>query len=463
MARNLRSTERNPDSAQRGERTLSFNPLEPVPQLQILIVLAILVGGGGSLYGLANLAIQLAALLVLGWQSAQVLQFVRHGPRWLVLLVLASIALPLLQLVPLPPQLWQAMPGREPVMESMALIGADGGRWFPLSVNPMRTLVALCATFVPATIIILGAQLPAEDKSLLVRTAIAAGLLAMLIGAVQLSTANTFGIFYPERIEPDVLYGTFANRNSAALCFVLLLTMVASLPFPRHRLWAIGTVVAAALLLLGTILTQSRSGITLLLLPSGLLVLRFLGNLRRSRGGTTKAIGPLVWIAVGGGLLMALALAASVTTGGRAATALERFSDSQTDRPEMWDDALFTAGEYWPAGAGTGAFDDVFQMHESLEYVSPRKAGRAHNDYLELAIEGGIASALIAAGWLLWCGVSSLRPGVPEEWWGRLGAGTGIVAIAAQSTLDYPLRNLALLSLAALLVIMLVRPKVPEQ
>lgn len=285
----------------------------------------------------------------------------------------------------------------------------------------------------------------------------AGAIAAFVPGAVQLSGANTYALLFAERTVPDVLYGTFANRNSTALFMVIALCVLCGMPLPKNRIVLMAGAAAAVLLAIGTILTQSRTGMALLVVPIGLfglrLVLGFTGKSPDQRTGRA-AIG----VAAGLAALVAGAVIVSATTGGRAADSFARFSTTmETDRPEMWEDGLYAAGQYWPMGAGMGAFDDVFQMHESLEFVSPRRAGRAHNDYIELAIESGLIGLVLAALWLAWCGYSTLRKGPPNSWWPRLGAGAGIAAVAMQSALDYPLRNQTLLCVAAVLIVLLVK------
>ena len=163
-----------------------------------------------------------------------------------------------------------------------------------------------------------------------------------------------------------------------------------------------------------------------------------------------------------GGALTIAALGivvASAGSGGRIASSFARFDDLSTDRPEMWEDTIYAAGIYWPAGSGMGTFDEVFEMHESLEYVSPRTAGRAHNDWIELALESGLVGLALAIFWLGWCAQSALRGRDPHMAWLRPGAGLGIAMIAAQSGIDYPLRTQTLLCYAALLVVLLARQR----
>ncbi len=436
-----------------------------VLHLQLLIVLAVTLGGGGVGYGLRNAVIQIAALAILAAHPGLVVQFLRKGPRMLVLLVLVSMAVPLLQLIPLPPALWQALPGRAMIAESLVLAGLDPAGWRPASVDRARTLVAFCGTLAPATIIALGALLDTRAKLQLVLTLVGAALAAVLLGVVQVSLANSAGLLFPVNPKPGVLYASFANRNSTGLFFVLTLLLIAALPVPRRREWLLAMVCAGSLVFLGAILTQSRSSLVLLALPMGLIGLRcgFALWLSRKRGARKPAPAPTLepahFVAAGFALLIAALAAFSFTSGGRAADTLERFGTLETDRLTMWQDGQYAAAQYWPAGSGMGTFDEVYQVYESLEYVSPRKAGRMHNDYLEVSLEAGAAGLVLIAAWLVWCVWQPLVGKRPDDNWLPLGASIGIIAIALQSILDYPLRNQTLLCVAALLVILLVRPR----
>jgi hypothetical protein len=64
------------------------------------------------------------------------------GALWA--LTAALVLIPVLQLAPLPPALWQALPGRLQEMRSLDLIGEENS-WRPLSLVPDATLATgLC-------------------------------------------------------------------------------------------------------------------------------------------------------------------------------------------------------------------------------------------------------------------------------------------------------------------------------
>ena len=430
----------------------------PLFQLQLLLTLALLLGGGGYVYGVRHLIIQLLALVLLGLNARDIWRFCRNAPLGLRSLVAASLALPLIQLVPLPPSVWHSLPGRDLAQQSLALAGYPSNIWMPLSLDRLRTLVAFCATIAPATIVVLGWTLSGEDRRNLALTLVVLAGALLLLGAVQLSSGNTLLITQSIQPSPDILYTTFSNRNSTAAFFVCAAAIAIGLPFTGPKVRTIGLAVAAALFLLAVVLTQSRTGMVLTLTVVLLAALRALwwwqGHRAQGVAGFSR---PVLACFIGIPLALALALGASLVTGGRMAETAGRFEVIEADRFERWDDSTYVIDRYWPVGAGMGVFDDVFQVDESLEYLSPQKAGRAHNDYLEILIESGIAGPLLLLAWLAWCTAALIRADGPEQRWMRAGAFTALACLALQSVFDYPIRSQALFAVAAICVVLLSR------
>jgi O-antigen ligase len=86
-----------------------------------------------------------------------------------------------------------------------------------------------------------------------------------------------------------------------------------------------------------------------------------------------------------------------------------------------------------------------------------RRAGRAHNDYIELTIETGAAGLVLVALWLVLLGWLSWQVRHSSQRWAAWAASTFLLAIALQSITDYPLRNQAMLALAAYALLLLTR------
>jgi len=429
------------------------------PGLAALLCVAFLLGGGGSYFGLANLGVQLAALAILLPSRAAFLQFWTQSPVLLRILVSASLLLPLIQIVPLPPSLWKEIPGHNLVTRSLELTGAVG--WMPLSVSPLRTLLAITALITPMAILAAGWTLPRQRFIWLGWLVVGFGIATTLLGVFQLGATGGEATLFGERNPGDVLLGTFANRNSTGLLLGFGLTLAALLPAPKPHLAMVAVRLAVcAVLLLAIIMTRSRTAVVLAVLPLTMAGIKAVWWFMRERG-TIEARGfsarPLAIMLGSIGLLAVSTAALVVTAPGPIGKTLERFEAKDDPRRYIWDDASYTAARYWPAGAGMGTFDEVFQVDESLENLTQRTAGRAHNDYLELAIEAGLPGLVLAALWLLliaWLSWGARH--APQRWTAWAGS-LFLVMIALQSITDYPLRNQTLLALAGFALLMLAR------
>ncbi len=145
------------------------------------------------------------------------------------------------------------------------------------------------------------------------------------------------------------------------------------------------------------------------------------------------------------------------TAPGQIGATLERFEAKDDPRRFIWDDATYSVSRYWPAGAGMGTFDEVFQLDESLENLTKRRAGRAHNDYIELAIEAGPLGLALAGAWVLLVGGLSWQARRSSQRWTAWAGSTFLLAIALQSITDYPLRNQTMLAMAGFALLLLAR------
>jgi O-antigen ligase len=361
----------------------------------------------------------------------------------------ASILLPMLFLIPLPASLWNGLPGRELMVRSLELVGAND--WATLSVDPIRTLLALTALITPLALLTIGWTATRDRLVTLGWIVIALGLANMAIGIPQVLSSGTTGLLYPENPMPGVMFGSFANRNSTGLMLVAAMALAALLPLPTRFARAELVIRASicALLLVAVILTRSRSALVLALVPLALACLRMLvaQGMRRA----WLALAPLALVALVAGALVTFAP-------GRVGDVMDRFNDDDVNaRAYIWEDASYAAARYWPVGAGTGVFDEVFQIDESLENMTLRRAGRAHNDYLEVAIEAGLPGLALVAGWLLLVGWLSWRARTGRDRWVAWSGAAILLVIALQSITDYPLRNQTLLAVGGYALLILAR------
>ncbi|MGB3808135.1 MAG: O-antigen ligase family protein [Erythrobacter sp.] len=425
------------------------------------LAVSFLLGGGGSRYGFANLAVLLACLLALSFHRHGFAGFWTRAPRALAFLAGASILLPVLHLVPLPSGIWSALPSRDLVARSYELANIEASAWAPLSVYPARSALALLSLIVPLAVLATGWSVPRDRLILIGWIVVAVGIAQFLLGVVQVLSNGETGLFYPENPMPGVLFGFFANRNSTGLFLVGALTLAMLLPVPaRMSRGALFLRIACVVLLgLGVVLTRSRTALVLAVLPTALWAWHALQARRTAdRSDSMQPARNRTFILVVVALFIAALGVTFASSSGRIGETLDRFETTRSDaRAYIWDDATYSVERYWPVGAGMGTFDDVFQIDESLENLSDRRAGRAHNDYLEIAIEAGGPGIILVALWLLaivWLAVRARRS--KGRWIAWSGA-TILLTIALQSITDYPLRNLSMLALAGFALLLLIR------
>jgi O-antigen ligase len=425
-----------------------------------LLAAALLLGGGGSPAPLPELILELLAALVFATWLVLGNSW-RQVPRtaWWIAGLVAVV--PLLQLLPLPPVLWQALPGRELGREALALIGAEHG-WRPWSLAPDRTLAALLALGPPLAVLLLTAALDRPARIALLGVICAAALLTLLVGAIQLSGGPNSALrFYgPSDV---VLLGFQANRNSTADLMLIATVAVPALVvelarrdrFPMSRGFVIGTSLAGmALGALGVVLTASRTGVVLLPLAliAGTTVLRtWLGVTPRRLA--VAALVVLAATAAAGWLLWESALLTRLTS---------RLSFERELRPELWRDSLYAARLYFPWGAGMGDFVPAILAGERLEVVRETLPNRAHNDFLELAVEAGafgLAALGAIAAMLGLAARKTLRRAATGSAALPIFALAALGLLALHSLVDYPLRSMALACLGAASAGLLLRPR----
>lgn len=415
--------------------------------LAALLTIAIAFGGGYASNGVMNLVIDLAALGILLFNPGAVLGFFRCAPRPIAVMVCLTIALPLLQLVPLPPMLWQALPGRNLVEQSFTFLGMPG-RWWPISVNPGRTLLALLSLIAPFTILVLTAELKNMQVLPMLWVIIAAGVSQIALGAMQLASGNQAFLLYQQLHPFTYLLGTFRNHNHVGIFLDCSLVCLAALPSDRKRFSARTGMYAGLgiVLSLGVVLTQSRSAIVLLVVPVAVLARRWWPALRQPR--TTGVQGGLLAMAV----LAAAIVGGTVISGSeRVHESLSRFDDLTDRRSSIWQNSMLSIDRFWPIGSGIGTFNDVYQVDESLESLAPGRAVRAHNEYIEALVESGMFGAFLALAWLMalaWrAGQIIMKNG--QTGGSQVSPCAIFLLFTIQSILDFPMREQALVCTAA--------------
>jgi O-antigen ligase len=433
--------------------TKSWHVSVPFSVLTVFLALTFFMGGGArddilSLIFLRPAAVILCTIGLWGLRWSHI-----QSNLFLFGMTAATFALVILHLVPLPPSLWGALPGRE-IIKDIDKVAELGAVWRPISMVPSATLNALFSLFVPLGILLLAVQLSREEQFKLLQVILGLGLLSGLWGIIQV-VGPADGLFYLYNITNNgSSVGLFSNRNHQAVMLASLFPMLAvyastvskSEEQANIRLWlAIAAVVVLVPLLL---VTGSRTGLILGMagLTSMALVYRRppFATPKKRKTRTFDPRYPLAAFAV-------LCLGALTVVMSRAEAFQRLFATEQSEdgRFEMWAATVQMAWKYFPVGSGIGSFVEVFQIDEPYELLSPSYANHAHNDWLELFMTAGLP-ALILLGiavfafakrcWQVF--FTQMREG-REGRFGRLGAIT-IAILAFASIADYPLRTASL-------------------
>jgi hypothetical protein len=382
----------------------------------------------------------------------------RHGRAVGALLLL--YALIAAQLVPLPPHVWAALPGHEPY----ARIAAETGSlvWRPLSLTPDRTLNALMALLPMTAAILATLYLDARERQRLGWGIVAIAGLSALLGLIQLIGGGISFHLYRES-SPDAPVGLFANRNHQAVLLACALPYAGALGGIRlrdgaGRVLLVGMPALVALILLALVSTGSRMGLALGILGSvaGLWCFHSSGY-RMPRGHLRvqlrMAIGAVAVVLLAGVVLAAI-------HGG----AIQRFFATDTvseTRSAILVPLAQTARAFLPLGAGYGAFENVYRQFEPNSLLSTIYMNQAHNEPMQVAIEGGIPALLLLLLFLIWWVRSAWRvaraaqPGRRRAMSRMALSATAILMLS--SLVDYPLRTPLLSALFAVACIELMR------
>jgi O-antigen ligase len=149
----------------------------------------------------------------------------------------------------------------------------------------------------------------------------------------------------------------------------------------------------------------------------------------------------------------------------------ERISETVSGRDLRWSLVSITAKaarDYFPFGSGIGTFVPVYQRYEPLENLQEVYVNRAHNDWVESWLEGGLVSAVVISVLVasyLFLTYRSWRPAhrnLRLVAYARAGSiCVGLLLI--HSIFDYPLRTTALMVMVAISVAVMLRAHVVNQ
>ncbi len=433
-----------------------------------------MIGGGTRSGFLSDAILQLIALplLVVALWSIWDVPLSKTA-RWACRLTLAIVALPLLQLVPLPPAVWTSLPGRQPIVEVFELLGSELP-WMPLSVSPRATWLA-SLSILPPTAIFLGILLLDDrERRVLSLIILAIGGIGVFVGLIQVAQGPASPLRFFEFSNPREAVGFFANRNHFAAslyCLTLFAAAWAAVLFVgqsghtrRYETANIAALAACFTLLVALVAAQAMArsraglGLTLAALVGAFsLIVSERGS--SSEGRTTKLLAGVFGLAVIFPIQFALY------------RVLERFtSDPIADaRVIFGHNTADAAKAFMPLGSGVGSFTSVYAMFEKPQNtIANIYVNRAHNDFLEVWLESGLAGIALIGLFVAWLGTRVVAVygrtssvGSSADIALARAAAIAVVLLIAHSVVDYPLRTGSMMALMAFACALLVEPQTP--
>ncbi|WP_340588089.1 O-antigen ligase family protein [Erythrobacter alti] len=403
--------------------------------------------GGASRYDVQSLPfLRAASVFVLAYVVWKMPTERLREVKWPLILLGALAFTMLLQLVKLPPSIWQDFAGRD-IVYRIGVAAGMGDVWRPVTFSPASTWNSLASLTVPAAALVLLAWMKRSEWRQALWIFVGIGALSALMGIMQLVLPESDNLYLYAITNAGEAVGLFANRNhNAIFCGVALLAAIdrlqedwsaSELPF------RIGGSAVAALLVIGILVNASRAGLLVLVLVFALASLRQLASLRKAKGSLILRLLWLVLPVLGAGLL-AVALFTQDRLAGL--TRLIEKDPLDEQRTQLFPYFLEMLRDHMPWGAGFGAFEQAYRVIEPAELLGPRYLNQAHNDWIQFFIEGGVAAVVIFVLFALLvarAAISVLRKKTGNDATRRqtLLALMLLALFAVGSLVDYPLRT----------------------
>ncbi|MGD9658003.1 MAG: O-antigen ligase family protein [Methylocystis sp.] len=442
-------------------------------------LLSCLLLGGGTREGfLSDAILQLISVPIFLAALWRILDAPLNRDRRRALAFCAAIvAVPLIQLAPLPPAIWTRLPGRAIVAESFQLLGRSP-LWAPISMAPEATWLAALSLLPPFSIFLAVVTLDRRDRRRMSYALIVFGVVSVFLGLIQLAQGQTSALRFYEITNADDPVGFFANRNHfSALLYCSMLLAAAALaprlaalsPGPGNSRrgidassarGAVGVIVAGValvVLIAGEVIARSRAGAILAAIA---LALCFIidGERRRilEKMAFSRALAAIV--------VLAIVLLGQSTL----SRLLDRFdADPLADARLVFARTTIRAAKsVTPVGAGLGSFPSFYMTFERpADLQAGVYANHAHNDFLELWLETGLIGPILLGLFLVWLARKAVAawtapdPGLPPV--DRPLAQASILVILllfGHSLVDYPLRTGAMMAVFAFCCGVLIDP-----
>ena len=398
-----------------------------------------------------------------------------RGRTFPLAIALSLASLMVLQLIPLPPSIWTALPGRQIFVDIADLAGMNQP-WRPLTLSPSRTLNSLFSLAIPITAMMLYLNLDGPRRKQAVAVMIILACVSALWAASQL-TGSARGPLYIYNITNNgAAVGLFANRNHQAVLLAAAIVMLGwyaashAVATKLASLKFYAGISAIFVLVPLVFVTGSRAGLLLMAPALGAAILLvYLGRYTvesqpaaKSQSSSKRHRGKKQFnsrqIILYSSIALVVILAGLSVYLSRSLAFDRLFGrpDVEELRGQLVPILTRMISDYFPWGSGFGSFEHVYRIYEPQEFLSPNYLNQAHNDWLQFSIEGGLPAILIAAAAIIWGGKQIFI--LAKNWthsrytkYYAVMAAIVMLLFLAGSIVDYPLRVPSLIALFAVM------------
>jgi O-antigen ligase len=409
----------------------------------------------GAVYAWAIAPVGLSVVALAMWQCRPYGKRVSPNVVGVALLLLAPLVV---QLVPLPTAtLERISPAAVGFLSYFDVAMANGMTTrHAISIDPQRTVRALVylGLWILWTMTCVSALSRGMSVRELARNVAIVATVVAVVGLAQKAMFNGKVLWFwtPDTYATNS-FGPFVNRNHFAGWMMLAVSLTAGLALGytsrsdlasrrtwRERMLWLGspaaspmliTSAAAVVMACALVWTMSRSGIIAMACAATVMTVaaacRSNGRMQR-----TLAMG------------YAVSLIAAVLAWRGTETLFAWYGNTGTWqwRVQLWQDTLPALRDYWITGSGLNTYSSLMLIQRRSDMtVQPLQA---HNDYLQLAVEGGLlvcVPVLLVVAVIGRRLVAALRvPQEPLTWWVRMGSIAAICGMAVQEISEFSLQ-----------------------
>lgn len=288
------------------------------------------------------------------------------------------------------------------------------------------TLQALMFMAFMAILFLSVGRIPQEKRERLLAWLLFGATANVAVAITQFASNTSIGLTV---LDHHVSVGLFSNQNhfSSLLCVVI--------PIVIYQFASVGRVLWLALVLPMIVSVQFAAG-------SAAGILLSLASILVSLCIVPKATWLLRATAVGLGAVIAVVVWVNPND------MLHADTQNPLDRPRIFLNTVSAISHNLPLGSGYGTFALVYPSVEADADIGRQYVNHAHNEYLELLLEGGVPAGILVLGY-----IALLLLRLQSVWASFMHRSTfiAIAFLLVHSLVDYPLRTVGLAATFAIL------------